>query len=241
MITVTYLDHMGDDLSVVNAARVSFAKHSEFVEFAAGGQALSPADERLVYFLARNGHWTPFAHPQISVHVRAPVFVRTQCFKHKVGFVENEVSRRYVDDPPEFYLPSCWRGRAADKKQGSSNVEVAMIKIGADEHGEHFATPDLLAEDLFRTARETYDALIGGGVAPEQARMVLPQAMLTEWIWTGSLAAFARFAHLRDAPDAQAETAEVARQCGELIGELFPTCWTALRRAQEGESRRRHG
>lgn len=216
MIEVTYIDHMGSDERVVDAARVSFAK--------AASQFTGKENARLLSYLARNGHWTPYSHPQITVHVKAPVFVRTQCFKHKVGFSENEISRRYVDAPPEFFAPDRWRGRASDKKQGSSNVDVLSVALADGE----ITSPGLLVEDIYRYCREGYDALIAGGVAPELARMVLPQAMMTEWIWTGSLAAFARFCALRQAKDAQAETGEVARRCAEIVGSLFPASWAAL-------------
>lgn len=215
MIEVRLIDHMGSDLTVVNAARVSFAKHVE---------AFAESDRRLLGYLAQHQHWTPFAHPQLTFHVKAPVFVRTQCFKHKVGLTENEVSRRYVDEAPEFFYPESWRGRSATKKQGSSNVEVMFIEI---EPGV-MVPPGLLAEDLYRTAREIYDQLINGGVAPEQARMVLPQGMMTEWFWTGSLAAFGRFCRQRLSHEAQAETAQVAMRCSDLIAPLFPSAWSVL-------------
>lgn len=215
MIDVTYITHMGDDLAVVNAARVSFSKESK---------SFREQDARLLSFLARNGHFTPFTHPQITLRITAPIFVARQCFKSKVGFTENEVSRRYVDAPPEFYAPDRWRGRHDDKKQGSSNVEVFSVALADGE----ITSPALLVEDVYRYAREAYEALIKGGVAPEQARMILPQAMLTTWIWTGSLAAFSRFCGLRQAPDAQAETAEVAWFCADIIGRLFPVSWAVL-------------
>lgn len=215
MIEVAYIGHLGSDLSVVNAARVSMAKESK---------SFREQDARLLSYLARNGHFTPFTHPQITVRVTAPIFVARQCFKSKVGFTENEVSRRYVDEPPSFYAPDHWRGRPTDRKQGSSNVEVFSVALAGGE----ITSPALLVEDVCRYAREAYDALIAGGVAPEQARMVLPQAMLTSWIWTGSLSAFARFCALRQAPDAQAETAEVAWLCAEIIGRLFPVSWAVL-------------
>lgn len=216
MIEVAYVSHMGSDDAVCDAARVSHHKQAA---------AFPPAaNARLVAYLARNGHWTPFGHPQISVRVTAPVFVARQCFKSKVGFVENEVSRRYVDEPPEFYLPRNWRGRPMHSKQGSSDVEVFSVKLADGE----IVAPGLLAEDVYRYAREAYEALIAGGVAPEQARMVLPQGMMTEWVWTGSLAAFARFCGLRCAPDAQAETRAVALGCAEIIAPLFPASWLAL-------------
>jgi thymidylate synthase (FAD) len=216
MIEVTYISHMGDDLAVVNAARVSFAKMTP--EF-------RMQDAKLLGYLARNGHWTPFAHPQLSVHVTAPIFVARQCFKHKVGLVENEVSRRYVDAQPAMYQPRRWRGRAEDKKQGCSELTVAFVQL--EPEGER-VPPTLLAEDCYRTCLATYEAMIRGGVAPEQARMVLPQAMMTEWIWTGSLAAFARFSQLRQGRDAQAETGEVAWRCADILERCFPVSWAAL-------------
>lgn len=214
MISASYVTHSGDDLLVVNAARVSFAKRSS---------CITSGDRRLIQYLASHGHWTPFAHPQITIHCRAPVFVRTQCFKHKVGFVENEVSRRYVDDAPEFFEPQAWRGRPVNAKQGSSGV-VHLVDLG----GGDSADPALLLADLHRTALETYQLLIDGGVAPEQARMCLPQSMITEWFWTGSLAAWARFCGLRLKPDAQMETGLLAGMCDDILSGLFPVSWEAL-------------
>lgn len=215
-IEIAYVRHMGDDDAVADAARVSY--HKQAANFPASQNA------RLIAYLARNGHFTPFTHPQITVRVRAPVFVARQCFKSKVGFTENEVSRRYVDEAPAFYAPEVWRGRPVSTKQGSSDVPVLAVEVEPSV----VVPPALLAEDLYRMARETYNALIRGGVAPEQARMVLPQAMLTEWVWTGSLAAFARFCSLRLAKDAQEETRQVALGCEEIIAPLFPVSWAAL-------------
>lgn len=215
MIDATYIDHMGSDLTVVNAARVSFGKHKD---------VLDASDEKLIAFLARNGHFTPFTHPQITLRIKAPIFVARQCMKSQVGFTVNEVSRRYVDSDPEFYQPIAWRMRAADKKQGSSDIPVLTVKLD----DETWATPALLAEDCYRTCLETYNVLLAGGVAPEQARMVLPQAMMTEWYWTGSLAAWARFFGLRAAEDAQEETRVVAWGAAVVLEKLFPVCWAAL-------------
>lgn len=216
MIEVTYVDHMGSDGRVADAARVSFAKEASSYSAA--------QNRRLLAYLAEHNHWSPFAHCSLTVHVKAPIFVARQLQKHQVGLAWNEVSRRYVDADPEFYAPSAWRRRAEDKKQGSSDVQVISVRL---EDGE-IASPGLLAEDVYRTARETYDALIKGGVAPEQARMVLPQGLMTEWYWTGSLAAWARVCALRCAPDAQAETAEVAWPIDTIASERFPWAWSAL-------------
>lgn len=221
----TYINHMGSDLTVVNAARVSFAKQSEWltnpptyldtVETAV--TQLSDKDAKLIAYLARHQHWTPFAHPQITLHIKAPIFVRTQCFKHKVGFTENEVSRRYVDSPPEFYAPGIWRKRAANKKQGSSE------EAAPDQRHQEWRY-----RQVWVTAQFHYEKMIADGVAPEQARMVLPQSMMTEWYWTGSLAAYARFARQRTHDGAQEETADIARQCAAIIEPLFPVSWAAL-------------
>lgn len=221
----TYIDHMGSDLTVVNAARVSFAKQSEWLTnpptyldtAETAVTQLSDKDAKLIAYLARHQHWTPFAHPQITLHIKAPIFVRTQCFKHKVGFTENEVSRRYVDSEPEFYTPGIWRKRAADKKQGS-NQEAAPNQRDLRES----------YDDLIAAAQRCYEAMLAGEVAPEQARMVLPQSMMTEWYWTGSLAAYARFVRQRTHDGAQEETAELARQCAAIIEPLFPVAWAAL-------------
>lgn len=212
MTEANYIAHSGDDLLVVNAARVSFKKRSA-LEFG----ALKEADRRLIAYLASHGHWTPFAHPQITIHCKAPIFVRTQAFKHKVGFVENEVSRRYVDDAPEF-AQFGWRGRADDKKQGSgAHLEQAAAF-------QAFTTYN----DALTSAQHAYDSLLAQGIAPEQARAVLPQSMMTEWFWTGSLAAWARFVKQRTDPHAQAETAALATACAEIIQPLFPVCWAVL-------------
>jgi len=217
----TYIDHMGDDLTVVNAARVSFSKKSEWDTYFCspeGGNlpCLSEKDAKLIAYLARHRHWTPFAHPQITLHMKAPIFIRTQCFKHKVGFTENEVSRRYVDDAPEFYHP-IFRKRAENKKQGS------MDEFPANHEGCEAAY--LLALDA---CKKVYSGLLNEGVAPEQARMVLPQSMYTEWYWTGSLAAFARFVKQRTDPHAQYEIQVLATKVADVIQPLFPVSWAAL-------------
>lgn len=230
-IEAKYVAHMGDDLMVVNAARVSFAKQSEWesidIEIAdensgrlwiATQQQLSDRDQKLIGYLARHGHWTPFGHPQITLHIKAPIFVRTQCFKHKVGFVENEVSRRYVDDEPEFYTPKVWRARADNKKQGSADA----LGVNSSMKSEG------VTSTAWSYARHAYSELLARGVAPEQARMVLPQATMTEWYWTGSLAAWARFYKQRTDEHAQAETGDVARVAGSIIAPLFPVSWVAL-------------
>lgn len=219
---VEYVDHMGDDLSVVDAARVSFAKQSEWVwlrEVDGDGEqikALSEQDQKLINYLAKHNHWSPFAHTSISFRVKAPIFVARQLVKHQIGLVWNEVSRRYVDDEPEFYFPKVWRGRPVNAKQGSS---------GEVENEAHITQGVM---DTVEQCLSDYLGMIELGVAPEQARMVLPQNTMTEWIWTGSLMAFARVCKLRLDSHAQQETQEVAGGIADHCRNLFPVSWQAL-------------
>jgi len=214
-IVATYIDHMGSDLSVVNAARVSFGKKSHW-EFEALQEGLLEKDAKLIRYLAKHKHLSPFGHAFASFHVKAPVFVARQLVKHK--FLRwNEISRRYVDAEPEFYVPQTWRGRSADKKQGSDGV--VEVSTG-------------LVKAMCKATLRDYEYLLGCGVAPEQARMVLPQSTMTEWYWSGSLDAFAAMCKLRCAPDTQYESRIVADQISDKMGELFPVSWSAL---MEGE------
>jgi thymidylate synthase (FAD) len=214
MIKATYIDHMGSDLSVVNAARVSFGKKSEWdlVEFVGGRveHILFDKDYSLIHYLAKHKHFSPFGHAFASFHVKAPIFVARQLVKHK--FLRwNEISRRYVDDEPEFYVPEVWRGRAEDKKQGSgSNLDW--------DHDPY----------AYETCLRNYNFLLEVGVAPEQARMVLPQSTMTEWYWSGSLDAFADMCRLRCKDDTQYETRLVADQISVIMKDLFPVSWDAL-------------
>lgn len=227
---VRYVSHMGDDLMVVNAARVSFSKTSEYdydvieevdFDFRSVSEQkknfrLKENDAKLLKYLAKHKHWTPFAHPQISLHIKAPIFVRTQCFKHKVGLVENEISRRYVKDSPEFYTPF-WRNAPTNgAKQGSS---------GFVRYPEDFTN---FYQNLCDDAVDLYKFLIEEGVAPEQARSVLPQGTYTEWYWTGSLASFARVYKQRIDPHAQWEVQQYATAIGEIISQIFPESWKVL-------------
>ncbi len=210
MIEATYIDHMGTDLTVANAARVSFGKTSEMEDNMWGPPKLKAKDDKLIRYLAKHKHISPFGHCFASFHVKAPVFVARQLVKHK--FLRwNEISRRYVDDEPEFYEPSVWRGRSADKKQGSEGV-VDVANWG----------------DTNWACLTAYKDLLKHGVAPEQARMVLPQSMMTEWYWSGSLDAFADMCNLRCKSDTQAETRLVAQQIDRKMIELFPVSWDAL-------------
>ena len=210
------------DLDVVNAARVSFDKESKWefygdCDHGGPSKGLSDRDTKLINYLAAHGHWTPFAHPQVRLRVKAPIFVRTQMFKHKFGAVENEVSRRYVDNPPEFYEPDMWRGRPDKSIKQGSGESVEYNGIVKTQY--HLAVDDLHQE---------YQWLLDSGVAPEMARMILPQSTYTEWIWTGSLAFFARVYNQRSDPHAQWEAQEYARAIGEIMAPLFPVSWAAL-------------
>lgn len=220
-ITVTLLDSMGTDLSVVNAARVSFEKESSWADdgsLPAGvGMRLSVGDTKLINYLAKHNHWSPFAHTSIQFRVKAPIFVARQLVKHQVGGVWNEESRRYIDSEPEFYFPKVWHKRP----DGS-------IKQGA---GEVVDTPDWcvsIAETNTKDAFASYTLLLKAGVAPEESRMVLPLNTMTEWIWTGSLMFWARVCKQRLDPHAQSATTEVAQQIKEAITPLYPVSWTAL-------------
>jgi thymidylate synthase (FAD) len=216
MIEVTYIDHMGNDLSVVNAARVSFGKKSELEDYPWGPPKLKAKDDKLIRYLAKHKHISPFGHCFASFHIKAPIFVARQLVKHK--FLRwNEISRRYVDDEPEFYVPDVWRGRSADKKQGSSDEAVNLY--WGPEH-------------LYERPLGVYKRMLETGVAPEVARMVLPVSTMTEWYWSGSLDAFADMCNLRCKSDTQAETRVVAQQIDRKMIELFPVSWDALKEKQ---------
>jgi thymidylate synthase (FAD) len=217
MISATLIDYMGSDLSVVNAARVSFGKVSDWNEPSMGkASGLSDRDAKLVRYLAVHKHISPFGHAFCTWHVKAPVFVARQLVKHK--FLRwNEISRRYVDDEPEFYKPDVWRGRSADKKQGSEGV----VKL--------YGVAEQIVDDYAAEALTAYQVLLEAGVAPEQARMVLPQSTMTEWYWSGSLDALADMCNLRCTGDTQLETRLVANQICDKMRELFPVSWLALR------------
>ena len=229
---VELMDHMGSDLTVCNAARVSFNKESEWgLDFDAiermkscpynkdDVRVLKEKDEKLIRYLAKHNHWTPFAHPQITLRVKAPVSIRTQFFKHKQGFVENEISRRYVSYEPEFYSPT-WRGKPTDgAKQGSEDFITEETRTNLY---------DAIYRESCETALHVYNTLIEKGIAPEQARFVLPQGMYTEWYWTGSLAAYARFYKQRKDDHAQWEIREYASAVGKIIEPYFPVSWKHL-------------
>lgn len=213
------IDHMGDDLFVSNIARVSMAKWRE--DFLFKGDERIPngesGDDSLIRFLAKNNHWTPFGHPQISLRMSAPVPIRTQCFKHKQGFVENEESRRYISSEPELFVPEYFRLKPKwSIKQGSGDRHIDSDYI-KDEY--------LL---ICNKAIQTYIWMINESVCPEQARFVLPQGCIVNWIWTGSLYAYANFYNKRTDSHAQKEIQDLAKRIDKIIRPLFPVSWAAL-------------
>jgi len=208
LIQVHRMDSMGTDLTVVNAARVSFDKFKEELEY---------SDEKLIQYLAEHGHWSPFSHCFIQFKIDAPIFVARQLMKHTVGLGWNEVSRRYVDDNPKFYTPFEWRRRAADKKQGSMAEAVSSQDIA-----------NRIKNESDRIALNCYDRLLKLKVCPEQARIVLPQNMMTSWFWSGSLYAFSRVCNLRLKEDAQEETRDVAQSISDHCAVEFPLSWKNL-------------
>ena len=226
---VKFVDQMGSDLSVVNAARVSFDKVSEWdYTFSAEDPSLcgyttlklKSQDEKLISFLARENHWTPFGHTSLSIHVKAPIFVARQLGKHQVGLVWNEISRRYVDSSPEFYIPESWRKKNPDKKQGS--YEDEFVDLSADL--------DHIVDSIVNLCKTTYNSMLDLGVCAEQARMILPQNMYTEWYWSGSLIAFARVCNLRLKKDTQLETRIIAQQISDIAASCFPISWQYLKK-----------
>ena len=218
-VQVTLLDTMGSDLSVVDAARVSFDKTSCWKEYEAG--ELYEKDQKLIKYLAKHDHWSPFAHTSISFRIKAPIFVARHLVKHQVGGVWNEVSRRYVDSEPEFYFPDEWRGRPVHAKQGSSGV------VETEAFG-NFCDLPVFPKEFCAIALDLYTDMIQKGIAPEQARMILPQNTLTTWVWTGSLLFFSRVCKLRLDPHSQKETTDVAKLIAAECKQLFPHSWEAL-------------
>lgn len=215
-----YVDHMGTDLSVVRAAKVSFADDQTVQAFISDIEAQGlgvRSHEALIRYLAKHHHWTPFAHTAITLRMSAPVPIRTQCFKHKQGFVENEESRRYISSRPELFIPEFFR----TKPEGS-------VKQGSG--GLHPSSAPWL--DMYRTRGnnliDLYEQMVEAGICPEQARLILPQGCLVNWYWTGSLSAFARFYKQRTDPHAQKEIQDLAEMVGMLIQPLFPVSWKEL-------------
>lgn len=211
---VELIEHMGSDLSVVNAARVSFAKVSE--EF-------NDKDAKLINYLAREKHVLPFRHPTISVRCKAPIFLARQLGKHQVGLTWSEESRRYIDSEPEFFWPDKWRKRAENVKQGSSDEEVEYTSLW------QFDSIQEDANSLLDDAVQLYNHMLESGVAPELARMILPQNMYVNWVWTGSLLAFYQTYKLRSEGHAQMEAQHFANQLEAVVAPLYPASWAALK------------
>lgn len=215
-MSVELVDCAGTDLSVVNAARVSFEKESEFEWEDGDEKFLSYKDRNLIKYLSKHKHFSPFNHTFITMRIKAPIFVSRQLVKHKF-MPWNEVSRRYVDSEPTFYMPDGWRKKAENVKQGSSDTLVGGSAEWNEAVGYHTNTMLLM-----------YDNMLKSGICPEQARMILPQNMMTQWIWSGTLGAWADMLRLRLDPHTQQETREVALMCEEEIKPLFPVSLEAL-------------
>lgn len=209
-IAVVYKDHMGDDNSVVNAARVSFAKDAS--------NFTPEQNKNLIKYLAKHNHWTPFAHAFVTLHIKAPIAIHAQCVKHQVGFAMNTVSRRYVSEAPDYYLPIFREKPIGSVKQGSGD-ELA----GDDQANMQTAYTYHMKHSI-----DLYETLINADISPEQARFVLPQGVMTEWVWSGSLMAWGRFYNQRIDPYAQKEIQELALKVGEIIEPIFPVAWEAL-------------
>lgn len=212
---VELIDHMGSDLSVVNAARASFGKESK--EF-------SEKDAKLIRFLAREKHLLPFRHPQITLRMKVPIFVARQLGKSQVGMSWSEESRRYIDSDPEFFYPDKWRQRAESVKQGSSDEEFPSSFY--DGYG--IVDTKQTIEDHYTYSLNLYKEVLRSGMAPEQARMLLPQAMYTTVVWTGSLLSFVHLIHERTTVGTQKETRDVALQIKEILTPLYPISMEAL-------------
>ena len=223
---IELINSMGDDLTVVNAARVSFDKESEWESITPAGpiqNLLTEKDTKLINYLAKHNHFTPFTHCTVTMRETVPIFVARQRFKHTIGFSYNEVSRRYVDDTPEFYMPEAWRARADNAKQGSSEETIDINPVGE-------RPPPMvdIYELSIKNSLWTYEELLRKGVCPEQARMVLPQSMYTSYYVTGSLYAWARAYNLRSDSHAQKEIQQLADRWNRICIGRFPISWSAL-------------
>ena len=223
------INHMGSDLTVVNSARVSFDKESDWEVNHSVRKELSAKDAALIRYLAKHDHFTPFTHCMITLRETVPIFVARQRFKHTIGFSYNEVSRRYVDDTPEFYLPDLWRFKADNVKQGSHYTGLTSQEVNGKLRDKEEANGLIMSpEEIYDDCLKTYKQLLSIGVCAEQARMVLPQSMYTSYYVTGSLSAFARAYKLRIDKHAQREIQELAESWNNIIKDLFPVSWKAL-------------
>lgn len=234
---VHLIDSMGSDVRVCDAARVSFRK-------VVPEGVLRDSDIRLINYLAKHNHWTPFAHTVVTLHLKMPIFIARQFAKHTVGLVTNEVSRRYVDDVPEFFYPKEWRSRPLDgMKQGSGGFTIDWLDLDEHEVWDDPSSPPLTVsikevyDTLLEQSNQLYDLMIKNDVAPEQARMILPQSMMTEMYTTGSLVAWARIWKLRSDPHAQMEIQELAHRINTEIQKIpgLDNSWKALTEVENGE------
>lgn len=238
-----YIDHMGDDLSVVNSARVSFNKTSEGIgvdkfisqedgdglcTLSAFVPTLNEGDTRLIKFLAKHNHFTPFTHATVTMRETVPIFVARQRFKHVIGFTYNEVSRRYVSDSPDFHMPENWRYRPENVKQGSSDTQFVQKFSQPFMNGLKSDDISTEYETHIKNSERLYTEMLESGVCPEQARMILPQSMNTEYYVTGSLMAWARAYELRIKPTAQLEIRLLAKEWDTVMRVLYPVSWKAL-------------
>jgi thymidylate synthase (FAD) len=205
---VEILETFGSDLTVVNAARVSFEKESN---------ELVKQDIGLINYLAKHDHISPFFHPQIRLRLKMPIFIAREWFRHTVGFARNEISRRYVDSPPSIWTPECFRERDVNLKQGSKPTQIQDSSVATAAYNE-----------TVEACLKTYNKLLELNVAPEIARSILPQGMYTEFIETGSLAAYVRLCNLRTDSHAQREIQEYANAVSTVIEPHFPHSWKAM-------------
>ena len=219
-----YIDHMGDDLSVVRAAKVSFADDGtvqKYIDDIDAQKLGCRSHTALIRYLAKHNHWTPFGHTAITLRMTAPVPIRTQCYKHKVGFCENEESRRYISSKPELFVPKRFRLKPEGSvKQGSGGEHPESERL------------EMYYRDSCERAIDLYTWMLEEQVCPEQARMVLPQGVEVNWYWTGSLSAYARFVNQRTDPHAQQEVQELAQQVASIIAPLYPVSWQELTRSK---------
>lgn len=242
-LTVDYVEHSGSDISVVNAARVSFDKKSEALGHTGIGDGpmvpvVHDSDKNLIKYLADNKHYSPFNHTFVTFRCSAPLFIMGQLKKHEY-MPWNEISRRYIDSKPEFYMPDTWRGKSEDKKQGSSNESVDTLywsdldtELSIEGHPVwHEETECGVSEYtqyMYEDTLQLYTRMIDNGVCPEQARMVLPQSTMSSWIWSGTVKAVAKMCNLRCTSDTQYESRVIANKISEHMHTLFPVSWSAL-------------
>lgn len=223
-IKVEYVDHMGSDINVVNAARVSFAKQVEEFDL--------EKDTKLINYLAKHGHWSPLAHTSITLRIKAPIFLARQYVKHQVGGVWNEESRRYINSEPSFWFPKVWHKRPDSVKQGSSDEEYKGLVWFGEDDWQYEDSPSVASRHLCDLSLNLYKEMIKRGIAPEEARINLPLNTLTEWMWTGSAVFFDRVVSQRVDSHAQKAANELGNKINEIVAPVYPVTWQALRNAK---------